>query len=289
MSQNRNLRVIGVMAKYWQPGHVKTRLANSLDSTKTATLREITSVSRERVLSGFTDPMVMSAEIHRRFVCHLLTRLAGVGDIRQLVGSPADRLADFQETLVERSIRGWQVTDQGIGDLGQRMKRWFEHLLLPPADDSISEGACMSQNHILPLPDWKGRGTSCVLIGADCPLLSQSDIHQAWRILETEDVVLGPADDGGYYLIGLRGDTDPEKCRTSGVTSESLAGLFEGIPWSTPDVFEQTIAAAERSSLSVGILPTRHDVDTADDLVRLAEAIAREFPEGNALLDGLFG
>ncbi|WP_160168085.1 TIGR04282 family arsenosugar biosynthesis glycosyltransferase [Rhodopirellula sallentina] len=276
------------MAKFWQPGEVKTRLANSLNSARTATLRDITSDSGKPVLGGFTDPMAVSAEIHRRFVCHLLTRLAGVGEIRQLVGSPVDRLADFQAALVEQSIQGWQVTDQGTGDLGRRMKRWFEHLLFRPVDDSDSEDSGVSQNHTLPVADRQDRAMSCVLIGADCPLLSQDEMDQAWKSLETHDLVLGPADDGGYYLIGLRGSADLEKSRTSGVTQESLAGLFEGIAWSTPDVFEQTLAAAERSSLSVGILPTRHDVDTAEDLVRLAGTIAREFPEESVLLDGLF-
>ena len=90
-----------------------------------------------------------------------------------------------------------------------------------------------------------------VAIGADCPQLSAHHFEQAFEELQTHDVVLGPAADGGYYLIGLN--------------SPHLE-LFEGIPWGTGDVFAQTVAIATRLNLSIATLEQLRDVDRPEDL-----------------------
>lgn len=95
-----------------------------------------------------------------------------------------------------------------------------------------------------------GRG-AVVAIGADCPELSLRHFEQAlWR-LKTHDVVLGPAVDGGYYLIGLR---------------QPQAKLFENIPWGTGDVFKRTVAIANNLNLSIATLEQLRDVDRPEDL-----------------------
>ena len=71
------------------------------------------------------------------------------------------------------------------------------------------------------------------------------------EFLKSNELVLGPAHDGGYYLIGL---------------SSLREGLFSGIEWSTSSVFEKTLEIAESAQISVGILPTKRDIDTFDDL-----------------------
>lgn len=106
-----------------------------------------------------------------------------------------------------------------------------------------------------------------VLIGSDLPLLDPGRFHHALRALRRANVVFGPALDGGYYLVGMH---------------RPQPALFEGgaIAWSGPDVLEVSIAAAERAGLDYGLLPEGFDVDTADDLERLRDEVARRGFEG---------
>lgn len=91
-----------------------------------------------------------------------------------------------------------------------------------------------------------------VIIGTDCPGLTHDIISQAFTTLENSSLVLGPAQDGGYYLIGL--------------TTPSPA-LFVNIDWGTPIVLAQTLLRAQ--SLTVSQLPPLHDVDRPEDLVHI--------------------
>lgn len=93
-----------------------------------------------------------------------------------------------------------------------------------------------------------------VAIGADCPELRTCHFEQAFSQLQTHDVVLGPAEDGGYYLIGL---------------SRPQSKLFENISWGTGEVFEQTIAIANHLNLSIATLEKLRDVDRPEDLEML--------------------
>jgi hypothetical protein len=93
--------------------------------------------------------------------------------------------------------------------------------------------------------------TSIVIIGTDCPELDEASISLAFKQLEVSDVVVGPALDGGYYLLGL-----------SAMHNE----LFEGIAWSTSSVLSETIQIAERLSLSMAFTPEKRDIDTFEDL-----------------------
>lgn len=90
-----------------------------------------------------------------------------------------------------------------------------------------------------------------VLIGGDCPEITTEIILQAFQALKTCDIVIGPATDGGYYLIGL---------------SRPRAELFQGINWGTEKVFHQTLQKVQALQLSCQILPTLRDVDAPEDL-----------------------
>jgi rSAM/selenodomain-associated transferase 1 len=89
-----------------------------------------------------------------------------------------------------------------------------------------------------------------VMIGADCPEVTIEDVQAAWAALETHDLVLGPANDGGYWLIGLK-QVYPE--------------LFSSISWSTSAVLAETLARAKQLALRVHLLRTLSDVDTLED------------------------
>ena len=92
-----------------------------------------------------------------------------------------------------------------------------------------------------------------VLIGTDCPTLQSQHLLQAFEALNHSDLVLGPATDGGYYLIGMK---------------SSAAYLFEGIAWSTSQVLSQTLHVASQQGLIVTLLPELDDIDTQEDWQR---------------------
>ncbi|MDQ3440972.1 MAG: TIGR04283 family arsenosugar biosynthesis glycosyltransferase [Planctomycetota bacterium] len=121
---------------------------------------------------------------------------------------------------------GFTFTPQGEGDLGQRLSR--------AADGEFATGA-----------------GSVVMIGTDCPQLSAQVLEEAFALLGRHDLVVGPASDGGYYLVGLR---------------HRWPDLFAGIDWGTERVLEQTLSIARRMSLLVARLQTLSDVDRPEDL-----------------------
>jgi rSAM/selenodomain-associated transferase 1 len=90
-----------------------------------------------------------------------------------------------------------------------------------------------------------------VLIGTDCPELNAKLISQAFEELIEHDLVLGPALDGGYYLIGL---------------NQFIPELFTDISWSTAEVLSQTLSIAEKLELAVAFLTTLTDIDHPEDL-----------------------
>jgi uncharacterized protein len=114
---------------------------------------------------------------------------------------------------------------QATGDLGQRMATAFEQAL-----------AAGSQR--------------VIIIGSDCAELDSALLQQAFTALERTDLVIGPAHDGGYYLLGM--------------TAHHPA-LFEGVAWSTDAVRAQTESIAERLGLTCTLLPALADVDTEAD------------------------
>lgn len=90
-----------------------------------------------------------------------------------------------------------------------------------------------------------------VAIGTDCPSLNASILDQGFQTLKYHRLTLGPATDGGYYLIGMR---------------QLFPEVFNGISWGTSEVFNQTVNTAERLGLEIAYLPTLTDIDTPKDL-----------------------
>jgi len=98
---------------------------------------------------------------------------------------------------------------------------------------------------------FAARMTGVIAIGIDCPDLSAALLDEAFTALTESDVVLGPARDGGYYLIGMR---------------RFVPALFQEIHWGTATVFEQTRAIAHQLNLTSRDLPILSDVDEPGDL-----------------------
>lgn len=99
---------------------------------------------------------------------------------------------------------------------------------------------------------WDDGGRHQVIIGTDAPGLSPALIEQAFESLRSHDLVLGPARDGGYYLIGLSMPPPPS--------------LFQSIPWGGPEVLGLTLSRASEAGLKLQLLPALDDVDEPSDL-----------------------
>ena len=89
------------------------------------------------------------------------------------------------------------------------------------------------------------------IIGTDCAGLTRDIIRNAFEALEESDAVIGPAQDGGYYLLGMK---------------RLLPHVFENKQWSTPTVFDETVRDFRSMGLSYETLPVLRDVDREDDL-----------------------
>jgi uncharacterized protein len=133
--------------------------------------------------------------------------------------APADAAREMRLWLGEH----WDLRPQASGDLGAR---------LAAAEQSVA------------------RGRGWLAIGADCPRLDAALLREAGAIVARNEIVLGPSEDGGYYLIG--GPTP-------------LPPVFASMPWSTSAVLAETRARLSRSGLAWRELPTLRDVDTAAD------------------------
>ena len=121
-------------------------------------------------------------------------------------------------------------------DLGERMQR------------AIRQALSLGANKV-------------ILVGADIPALSERILTEAFLELERHQVVLGPAADGGYYLIGMK---------------RSIPELFSGIAWSTDTVFSATLAILARDGITYSLLPELHDLDDADDLAHMGNFLGME-------------
>ncbi len=166
-----------------------------------------------------------AAILHRRMVTHTLVTVQRFNrEGRHLLWVCFDGATQAE---MERWLgAGLHFSPQKQGDLGYRMDAAFR--------EDFAIGARRS-----------------VIIGTDCPGLNSSILHQAFAALGHADVVLGPAHDGGYYLVGLR---------------KMIPDLFRGIEWGTSRVLSETLAIADRLGLAVHQLPILHDVDRPEDL-----------------------
>jgi rSAM/selenodomain-associated transferase 1 len=168
-----------------------------------------------------------AARVAAAFLADTLHRFASLSVRRVLVHTP-DCVAN---ELAPQTNGRFSLEPQGNGDLGQRLARFF--------DRHAVEGPV-------------------VVVGSDSPTLPLAFVEQAILLLETADVILGPATDGGYYLLGSR---------------RPIPALFSGIDWSGPCVLTQTIERLP-ADVRLALLPPWYDVDTLDDFRMLVGHIA---------------
>lgn len=176
-----------------------------------------------------------AAALHASFLRDVAEQIAEFASRQQidplLVFTPPDRAAAFDGLLPA----GFRLLAQRGAGLSERLRY--------ASEDGFAAGYA-----------------AITLVGADSPTLPLAALEEAARLLRAPGnrVVLGPAEDGGYYLIGLK-RAEPR--------------LFQGIAWSTAQVLEQTLARARELALETRLLPAWYDVDDPASLRRLCRAV----------------
>jgi uncharacterized protein len=166
-----------------------------------------------------------AASLYRQMVEHTLQQARALGQIRPIsieIWFTGGSQASMQDWLGQDLIYELQP----LGDLGDRLSYAFQA--------TFNKG-----------------NTSAVIIGTDCPELNPAILAQAFSALHYNELILGPAKDGGYYLIGLQ---------------KLIPELFRGISWSTPAVFQQTDNIAGILNLTRAYLRPLSDIDVPQDL-----------------------
>jgi uncharacterized protein len=179
---------------------------------------------------------------------------------------PGSRLRALREALLADTLR--TVTSETIvfvtpGDAGGEVAGLSDKVLacVPQADGDLGSRMCAAFTHLLQTLKYD----AAILVGSDIPLLTMAHLDDAGETLAIAGgVVLGPADDGGYYLIGMR-TVHPE--------------LFEGVEWGTASVLTDTLRAADRAGVEARLVRAAYDVDTIEDLRRLERDLQTAPPD----------
>jgi rSAM/selenodomain-associated transferase 1 len=170
-----------------------------------------------------------AAEVYGHFVLDLLAKLESTQLPFKVCFYPAQK----RDLMMGWLGDGYAYSLQKGFDLGERMATAF-------------------------LDAFAGGHRRVILMGSDFPDLPQSFLEESLGALNTHDAVIGPAMDGGYYLIGFRRQT-------------FLQRAFEGMDWGTDGVFRQTLSILKDHRKRVYVLPVWKDIDTIEDLRQLIE------------------
>lgn len=217
---------VGVFAKHWTPGKTKTRLAASIGETT-------------------------AAECSKQFLTTTLSRLQSLGEQHLLAYSPSDRRLDFQELLSVDQLDKWSLIPQIAGDLGSRMKAYFQSSIKSNAD-------------------------IVVLLGSDSPDFPIESLDRGIQWLMQRDergLFLGPSNDGGYWAVGLRGEVAP---------------IFEEMPWSESSLLNKTLERLNENGWYEGTdflqIDSWYDVDDLNDLKMLSERLETQLEQEESLV-----
>ena len=170
----------------------------------------------------------------------------------------AKQAAKLQQTFTESTIQNAQTLSNSVqievhfaGGTTRKMQDWLgQNLILKPQ----SQGDLGQRMAASFQQAFESGNQRVVIIGIDCPELTPLLLEKAFTLLQNQDLVLGKALDGGYYLIGLQ---------------RLIPELFQNIPWGTHTVLQQTVEIAESLKLDLAYLPLLRDIDTPEDLAYL--------------------
>ena len=172
----------------------------------------------------------LASELARAFLLDLVSTASQLPVELVLAYAPRDRRADFRALLPPR----WELWPQEGADLGERL------------------GAALARSSAV----------DTIVIGSDSPWLGAVALCEALAALRHAESVIGPCEDGGFYLLGLRAEQEAQR--------RDLAALLQHIRWSTEHTCADLLAQLAGGETSHHLLPLGYDVDTEADLRRLA-------------------
>ncbi|MCD6269289.1 MAG: TIGR04282 family arsenosugar biosynthesis glycosyltransferase [Deltaproteobacteria bacterium] len=174
-----------------------------------------------------------AARLHRQMVEYAISTVRGFTS-----ASPAGIFVFFnggsKELMASWLGDGAEYLLQADGNLGDKMRAAFQAV-------------------------FKRGFKAVTMIGSDCPAIDRHILSRAFSALTRTDMVVGPAVDGGYYLLSIK---------------QVHNSLFEGIHWGGSEVLTQTLSAARSKHLTVSCLPELSDIDRPEDLVTLKDLAA---------------
>ena len=168
--------------------------------------------------------------LYRTVLFNVVRRLQGDQRYRILVAVAP--LQGLRENWWPRDLGNVTCVPQGSGNLGDKMQRIFNLDLVGPV----------------------------LIVGTDIPEITPQSISRAFRLLRSHDAVLGPADDGGYWCVGLR-------------RSPRVPNIFDNVRWSSPETLADTMENIRH--LRVGLCPPLADIDSVEDYHKLKSTAAR--------------
>jgi rSAM/selenodomain-associated transferase 1 len=156
-------------------------------------------------------------------------------EVVQVHGGSADyeSIVCFAPASARREVRSW---------LGPDVRLWSQ------LGDDLGAREFHAMREAL-----EGGYGKAAIIGSDCPTITPGDIEAAFSCLNGSDLVLGPCEDGGYYLIGA---------------NRPIQSLFEGVSWGSERVLSETLEKAREAGLTLELLDVKYDVDSYSDLER---------------------
>jgi len=173
-----------------------------------------------------------------------------------------DAATDVCRSIAEYVLKRTSPADSGYrriifyapDAMRQRFREWMPgEVLRAQSGDDVGERMDNALKELFDLGAEKA-----IVVGSDIPCLHKGIIEQAFHELDRRDVIIGPAMDGGYYLIGMK-CLHPE--------------IFQNITWGTEKVFKETVTIIEKMGLSYGVVATLFDVDNLDDFIRAEELL----------------
>jgi uncharacterized protein len=194
-----------------------------------------------KVKTRLTPPLTPfeASSLYHNFLLDKIEQIKGIEEARPFIAYTPQSSESFFKSIIPPRF---SLISQEGKDLGERLTKVSQELFAQGAEKVI-------------------------ILDSDTPNLPIDHIREGLARLDETDVVLGPCEDGGYYLIGMR---------------SFIPEIFSGIPWSTTMVIELTMKKVLALGLTVSTLPGWYDVDTEKDLKRLMRDI--ELPSNNCFL-----
>ena len=214
-----------------------------------------------------TNPPQNSANFKNRNALIVVAKQPIAGQVKTRLCPPlsAEIAADLAHAFLEDTIsmgRGCRGVDVILGYAPFRAESWFEAAFSQIDCVSQGEGDLGARMTRLSATAFERGCERVVLIGADTPFLTSRRVEEAFEALNatSDSVVIGPAEDGGYYLIGM---------------SEPTPELFRDMPWSQESVLSETLNRIQGLGLKVRLLETKRDIDALHDLDWLSQNLER--------------